>query len=417
MSYQAYIAKISVSPHPNADRLQVGFVCGAQVIVGMDTQDGDLGIYFPSDGQLSKEYATANDLIARKDDQGNKVGGGYFDEKRRVKSQNFRKVKSEGFFMPLSSLAFTKFDLSKLKEGDALDALGGIPLCNKYFTKATIAAMVGTKKKLKVYADFPEHYDTTQFRFVIVPTGATIYITEKEHGTSVRYGNVLVHKPRGKWRKFWKGLFGDKKEYDSERQYVLGTRRAILPKVNEFDYKGGFYGNGDPYTIVPHKLHGKLKDDEIVYGEVVGFLQTGAPLFTQNVSELPELKKVYGENVPFSYGCVEGTSKFRVYRITQGGRELTHNEVVARCQQLGVDMVTFEEAFIYDGSRDALNARIAARLEGASALDSRHMKEGVCLRIESPEGIRIVKAKSWSFGVCEGYLKNDDQYIDMEEVA
>lgn len=417
MAYQAYVVKLKTAPHPNADRLQIGFVSGSQVVVGGDTKDGELVLYFPSDGQLSKEYANANDLIARKDDMGNKIGGGYFDEKRRVKSQNFRKVRSEGFVMPLTSLEFTNYDISKLKEGDAIDNLNGVPICNKYFTKATLAA-IGTKKKVKMYADFPEHFDTAQFRFVHVPAGAVLYFTEKEHGTSVRYGNVLVHKPYTHWwdkvRKFVGLLKGD---YHTTRQYVLGTRRAILPKQSDTEFGGGYYGNGDPYDLAAQKLHGKLKDDEIVYGEIVGYLKTGASLFTQSTEAIPEIKKEYGPTMTFSYGCVESASKFRVYRITQNGRELSRNEVVHRCEQLGVDMCTDMGAIIYDGDRDALNARVASMLEGPSLIDTRHIREGICIRIESPEGIRIVKAKSWTFGVLEGYIKDNDNYVDMEEVA
>lgn len=415
MAYTAYIVKLRTAPHPNADRLQVGFVSGSQVVVGMDTKDGDLVVYFPTDGQLSPEYCKANDLISYKDEDGNKKGG-YFDEKRRVKSQNFRKVRSEGFVMPLSSLAFTGYDLSKLKEGDSFDELNKVPICNKYFTKATLNAM-GQKKKTKAYVDMPEHYDTAQFRFVQVPTGAVLYFTEKEHGTSVRYGNVMTYKPVTNWfHKLWRKVRG-LDDMIADRQYVLGTRRAILPKQDEHTFGGGYYGNGDPYDIAAHKLHGKLKDDEIVYGEIIGYLKTGSPLFIQNTSELPDLKKQYGENVPFSYGCVEGGAKFRVYRITQNGRELSYHEVIARCQQLGVDTCYDMGAMIYDGDRDALDAKVASMLEGPSHLDDRHMREGICIRIESPEGIRIVKAKSWSFGVSEGFIKTNDAYVDLEEVG
>jgi len=417
MSYQAYIAKIKTSPHPNADRLQVGFVCGAQVIVGLDTADGELGLYFPSDGQLSKEFASANDLVVRKDENGNKLNNAYFDEKRRVRAQGFRGVKSEGFWVPLSYLTFTKYDLTKLKEGDAFDELGGVPICNKYFTKATQAA-IGTKKRIKFNVEMPEHGETTQFRFVMIPRDATIHITEKEHGTSFRYGNVMVHRPyTGWWDKLKQKLGLLKGDYHSQREYVLGTRRAILPKVSELEYGGGFYGNGDPYTTAPKLLYGKLKEDEIIYGELVGYLHTGAALFSQNTSKLPEIKEKYGENMVFSYGCVEGASRLRVYRITQGGRELTWYEVQARCAQLGVDTVKYMGSTIYEGDRDALNANVATMLEGPSLVDPRHMREGVCLRIESSEGIRLVKAKSWSFGVLEGYLKDNDSYIDAEEIA
>lgn len=417
MSYQAYIAKIATSPHPNADKLQVGFVCGAQVIVGLDTQDGELGVYFPSDGQLSKEFAEANDLVVRKDDQGNKIGGGYFDDKRRVRAQNFRGVKSEGFWVPLSYLAFTKFDLTKLKEGDAFEKLGDVPICNKYWTKATQAAIAG-KKKIKFNVDMPEHGETTQFRFIQVPRDAVIHVTEKEHGTSFRYGNVMTHTPvTNKLHKFWRWCRGIKSDFISRREYVLGTRRAILPKVGELEYGGGFYGNGDPYTIAPKLLYGKLKDNEIIYGEVVGYLKTGSPLFTQDTEKLPEIKKLYGKTMEFSYGCIQGESRLRVYRIVQNGRDLTWYEVQARCQELGVETVKHMETIAYTGDRDALNATIATMLEGPSLVDERHMREGVCLRIESKEGMKIVKAKSWSFGVLEGYLKDNENYVDAEEIA
>lgn len=417
MSYQAYIARIKTSPHPNADRLQVGFVCGAQVIVGLDTEDGELGLYFPSDGQLSKEFAEANDLVVRKDENGNKLNNAYFDEKRRVRAQGFRGVKSEGFWVPLSYLNFTKYDVTKLKEGDSFDTLGGIPICNKYFTKATQAAIAG-KKKIKFNVDMPEHGETTQFRFVMVPRDAVIHVTEKEHGTSFRYGNVMTHSPYTSWwDKLRKKLGLLKGDYRSERKYVLGTRRAILPKTSELDYGGGFYGNGDPYTIAPKKLYGKLKEDEIIYGEVVGYLQTGASLFSQNTSKLPEIQKQYGTDMTFSYGCVEGEARLRVYRIVQSGRELSWYEVQARCRELGVETVLFMETLVYKGDRDELNAKIATMLEGPSLVDPRHMREGVCLRIESPEGIKIVKSKSWSFGVLEGYLKDNETYVDAEEIA
>jgi hypothetical protein len=38
MSYEAIVARIHTRPHPNADRLQLGTVCGHQVVVGLDTR-------------------------------------------------------------------------------------------------------------------------------------------------------------------------------------------------------------------------------------------------------------------------------------------------------------------------------------------------------------------------------------------
>lgn len=419
MAYEAYVVKLHVSPHPNADRLQVAHINGTQVVIGLDLKTDDLAVYFPSDGQLSEAYANANDLIARVDANGVKAGG-YFDHKRRVKAQNFRKVKSDGFIMPLSSLAFTGYDISKLKAGDSFTKLNDVEICNKYYTQATLNAMKNGKAKtsLKHLVAMPEHYDTTQFRFAVIEEGSVIYFSEKEHGTSFRYGNVMVKTPiTNPIKKFWNKLRkGD--GFTEQREYVLGTRRAILPFNKETQtYGGGFYGNGDPYTLAHQMLHKKLKDDEIVYGELIGFLATGASMFSQGTNGLPDVKKRYGENMVFSYGCPEGTAKLRVYRITQNGRELTQNELIARCRELGVDTCYQMGAEIYDGDRDRLNAKVESILEGPSHLDDRHIREGICLRVENPNGIRIFKAKSWTFGVLEGYIKDNETYIDLEEVS
>ena len=87
--YTATITKIKTKKHPNADKIQLGIVLGTQVVIGLDVKDGDLGIFFPSDGQLSLEYCEANNLFPVFDASGKRVGGGFFSLKRRVKSQKF----------------------------------------------------------------------------------------------------------------------------------------------------------------------------------------------------------------------------------------------------------------------------------------------------------------------------------------
>ena len=48
-----YVVQINeLNPHSNADRLQIATIFGASVIVGLDVQIGDLGVYFPIDLQL-----------------------------------------------------------------------------------------------------------------------------------------------------------------------------------------------------------------------------------------------------------------------------------------------------------------------------------------------------------------------------
>ena len=52
----------------------------------MSYKEGDIGIYFPTDGKLGKEFAEVNDLVRRKDENGNDVGGYLDPEKRNIKA-------------------------------------------------------------------------------------------------------------------------------------------------------------------------------------------------------------------------------------------------------------------------------------------------------------------------------------------
>ena len=114
--YCAYITRIkNLREHSNADRLLCGECFGNTVIVGLDTQPNELGVYFPVDGKLGIEFAQKHDLLRRKDENGNPAGGYLDPDKRNIKALKLRGEKSDGLFMPLSSLEdFT--DVSQLRE-------------------------------------------------------------------------------------------------------------------------------------------------------------------------------------------------------------------------------------------------------------------------------------------------------------
>lgn len=417
--YNAIVGRLSVAPHPNADRLQIGYIHGFRIVVGLDAKEGDLYAYFQDDGQLSPEFCKEHDLITRKDENGNRAGG-FFSEKRRVRAQNFRGVKSEGYGVPLSWFDFTGYDTSTLKIGDTFNELNKVPICNKYYTPATKEKMGNQQKINPLKAAFPQHYDTTQFRYAHIEKGDLIIITEKEHGTSVRYGNVAVN---GEYTflqrvgNFFKGKGFHKSWYDYK--YVLGTRRAILEnqKDSDYEFKGGYYGSGEPYSVAARKLFNRLKTDEIVYGEMVGFCSNGSALFTHSFPQSSELEFRYGSPMVYSYGCKPTEARLRVYRITQNGRDLSHFEIQKRTEELGVETVTEIDRFIYDGNKDRLNAYVESLLEGESLIDGTHMREGVCIRVENKHGHRTYKEKSFSFKLAEGLIKDNDSYVDMEEIA
>lgn len=201
--YKAYIAKIThIRPHPDADRIQLGSTCGSQVVVGLDTQEGELGIYFPEDGQLSEEFAQANNLVRYRDEQTGEMKGGFFEKNRRVRTQKFRGAKSEGFWCPLSYLNYLKIDVDNIsEEGYTFTELCGHKICNKYHTPATLRVLKNKNniKSIKrgetLY--FPKHVkDTIQLRHMLdnIPSPSLIWVTEKLHGclffdTPIAMGN------------------------------------------------------------------------------------------------------------------------------------------------------------------------------------------------------------------------------------
>ena len=105
MAYCGYITRLkNVRKHSNADRLQLADCFGNTVIVSLEYQENQLGVYFPVDGQLSEEFCKVNDLVRRKDENGNYCGGYLDPEKRNIKAMKLRGEKSDGLFLPLKSL-------------------------------------------------------------------------------------------------------------------------------------------------------------------------------------------------------------------------------------------------------------------------------------------------------------------------
>lgn len=89
--YCAYITTLKgLRKHSNADRLQCVEVFGQNVIVDLSYQEGQKVVFFPSDGQLSLEYATDNNLVRKKDENGNNIGGYMDAEKRNVTAINYK---------------------------------------------------------------------------------------------------------------------------------------------------------------------------------------------------------------------------------------------------------------------------------------------------------------------------------------
>lgn len=438
MAYKAIVARVWTRPHPNADRIQLGECRGYQVIVGKDVEDGTMGVFFPPDGQLSDEYVRANDLYARDPETGEKRSG-FFEKNRRVRAQNFRGQKSEGYWAGLESLdampqikGYNSGAHNLLKEGDEIDSYRGVPLCQKYETPATRRAKANMQlQPRRQNQHFRKHFDTHQLKkeWPSIPSGAIVYFTEKLHGTSGRLGYVPQDvKPN--WRQRLAAWLIDRgrKMETFEWTHLLGTRNVILDTfVGESYYgKEGFrYKLTDP--IKP-----KLRKGETIYFEIVGFTEDGKPIMPSvDTKEVPAIRELYGDKMYYSYGCWVAAeapgpqSKLFVYRITQTTPdhiplELSWEQVKGRCEELGLDYVP-EVDVPFNSYLPSATYRVLERAEnlshGPSVLDATHIREGVCVRWEKGKDMGILKHKSHEFLVLEGVVKSQDSYVDREEIS
>ena len=137
--------------------------------------------------------------------------------------------------------------------------------------------------------------------------------------------------------------------------------------------------------------------------------------------------KRYGNLMYYSYGCAPRTCEIYVYRITitnEDGQsvDLCWNDVKSRCNEIGVkhvpEIVSMSINHLSEDDRDRQDELLKIvddYAQGDSLLDNRHIKEGVCARIDH-YGIKpkVYKHKSFNFKVLEGIIK-DSGVVDSEE--
>lgn len=459
MAYSGFVTTLkNVRKHPNADRLQLADCFGNTVVVGMEYVEGQLGVYFPTDGQLSEEYCKVNDLVRRKDENGNAAGGYLDPDKRNIKAMKLRGEKSDGLFMPLTSLAeFTK--ISDLHEGDLITTLNGVEICRKYIPntrKSGVAQSAGKgKAKANFAPTFYEHVDTAQLAYNLdkFKPGDIVELTLKMHGTSGRTGYVPLVK-ECKRTLLDRILRRPAKTY-TEYGYVTGTRRVVLSEASG----NGYYGdNGFRYAMA-EKFNGKLRKGEVVYYEIVGFYGEGTPIMASapnsKVSD-KEFTKTYGKETVFSYGCdpkgyyidytdengykeeISPLCQVYVYRMTMVNEdgdvvEYSPDQMRQRCDEMGVKYVPVFKRFIVPEEEayievDAMTGeqhrvtpgeyvlrQVETFYDGADPIGKTHIREGVVARIVNRPTIAVYKHKNFFFKVLEGIIKDTADAPDMEE--
>ena len=397
---------------------------------------------------VSVEYCEANNLVRKKNEAGENVGGYLDPDKRNVRAIKLRGEKSDGIFMPLTSLEFTGVDITTFKTGERVDVINGIEICKKYIPK--IQCRQGKvsngnrtrKKKVPIAPLFIEHADTEQLAYNMgaFKPGDEIEITLKMHGTSQRTAHLPVFK--GYKRTLWDKIRRKEGTPIYDWGYVSGTRRTVLE-----NFDGGYYGSNEFREAHSKFFEGKLWKGEEVYFEVVGFTHTGAPIMaTADNKKLndKEFIKQYGKTTTFSYGCdcaeqawkenrsqdlCKPQSDIYVYRMTMTNEdgdivEYTPDFMRYRCEQMGVKTVPVMWKGIIEGKRIENNEitpgewikNIAEGFyDGPDPVGKTHIREGVVVRILNRPKFCAYKHKNWSFKVLENIVKNDAVVPDMEE--
>lgn len=439
--YQAILATVKVTPIPGAQNIAAGECCGYSVIVSKSTQDGQLGVYFPTGGQLSHEMAMGNDLYAKHPETGAPMGG-HLEANRRIRTKRFMGIQAEGLWLPIESLAWcfaegadgtrelppnvwleaqracVKFCEGKGNgwafEGKINDRF----VCQRYtpkFTPRQAAAAAGGRTRQGDVAGFPRHFDTAQLRMNLgqIKVGDRLILSEKLHGTSGRTCKVEVPISLP-WWKLAINRVAHACGFDgfatSEIKAYSGTRNCIVT-TGATGEKGMKYREAAHDMIAPFLTIG-----EVVYYEIVGFGDDGRPIMPPH--PVPDkMRKQLGDQQVYSYGCESrlcvGGVPFRifVYRITQDGVDLTQSEMEKRCKVIGLEVCPSILQYTYDGHGESLMEICKAVCDGKggsldwsnipqcvallpggltslrnlmvkSLLDQQHIREGVCIRIE-----------------------------------
>lgn len=379
-----------------------------QALVSKDHKIGDLGILFTAETKLNDEFCRNNNLYRKSELNKDSDKIGYMEASGRVRAIKLRGNLSTALFMPLSSLSYLGVNVDDLKEGDTFTHINDVEICRKYIIETPREKRANkvkgkTKRFIRVdAANFPEHFDTDNYwrnRHKLKDTDQVI-VTCKLHGTSGRFGNIIV-KRRLTWKdKLAKFLGVNVQEFEYDT--VAGSRRTV--KDIKSDINHDHYYNDDIWNIHLDKIRHLIPKNMIFFGEIVGWV--GNTPVQQN----------------YTYRIPRGESLLYIYRIAvvlDGGHtvDLTWDQVKETCDKLGLMHVPeiwrgphaeFDESIYMDKKfvKD-LGLTQCPPLDDEAKCD-----EGVCIRVD---GITpyVLKAKSPLFLLGETQML-DNGVVDIE---
>jgi len=334
------------------DKLVKVTVFGNDVLTQKDTDESQLYLFFPAECQISTDYLRENNEYRDPTLNFNKDQKGYFEPSGRVKTIKFKGVISTGYLAPIKTLVGVVDNLKDLDVGDEFNTINGHVLCKKYrpvHQQSTATKESRFNKKLKRFSKLVQN----QFRFHVSTSHLAknlhvfqpddiIVITDKWHGTSGVFSNVLVKRKLNwleKLLSYISGFVINDKEYGN----IYSSRTVVKNEYINPDQQGGYYGE-DIWAIVNKELKGKIEQGISLYGEIVGYLPSGKEIqkgYDYGCAPILPDNNTYKTN---DGNIITNQHRFLVYRITYtkpDGNviEFSWNQVKEYCKKYEIETV------------------------------------------------------------------------------
>ena len=344
-----YLAKIVRLPKPEkiegADKILKVSIDNQTIIVGNKAVEGTTYIFFPLETCLNRSFLSYTNCFDKPELNDDGKTKGFFRESARVRAVRLRGLPSEGYLAPISQLLdwlnlppSEELEFEVGKEFDSIERQGyeSVLLCEKYMppmkhVRSQSKAIKKDKTKRfdrMIPGQFHFHVDTLNLKrnIHLIQPDNIITISEKLHGTSAIFSNILVKRVLT-WREKIARFFGCKIQ-ETQYDYVYSSRAVIKNKyLYEEDKKLNHWYKKDIWEEAGKKITLALEPGISIYCEIVGQMPGGG-----------WIQKNY------DYGTNPKEHEVYVYRITSTDpngnvREFTTNQIKAYCNKYNLKTV------------------------------------------------------------------------------
>ncbi len=313
-NYAAVIVRIKqMTPIVGADKIVTVNIFGNDVIISKDSDLNKSYVFFPCATAINTRFLFENNLFRDGNlnlDPSSK--GGFFDPKGRVKAIKLKGVISTGFLIPIDSLKHLLKKGEKVEdiflEGTSFTDIRDLWLCKKYVGVQSVSSKVEapksrSDKKLAKFSklvpnQFKFHIKTPNLGYSqhMLKPGELIALTEKLHGTSAVFSNVLINKQLKWYEKLLikLGINLVTTEYGN-----LYSSRTVLKNSTVNPDASGFY-SADVWGHVNEKIKDYIEQGVTLYGEIVGWVPNSSSAIQKG----------------YTYGMTLGSCEFYIYRMT-----------------------------------------------------------------------------------------------------